>query len=301
MKFLLATTLLLSLLALPAEAQERDRSRRSVSQRVERLQQERRTGGRSTGERYTGERRTGGRSTGERYTGERYTGERYTGGHPNGERLTGERTGGSSFEIRSSDDDDTPRRGYDPIDLEYRRDSDRRIHQGSRHRDPIYTNSERRGSVRRGHRRTTTPRTVFGLSNERGVVIFEPDRTLIIRQRDRSEGRDIIQLEQERLGVDLPARATSTPVVAAPSQQQDPRLLHGERISPFAARVYAKEPLAGYEGPSTVYTAITRFSPGQTVTALQSAGGADGVQWYLVTADRQMAWVRGDRLLVNSQ
>ncbi len=260
MKPLLITALLLSLFALPAEAQE-SRSRRSTSQRLEQLQRDRRSG---HSEREQGfERRES-----ERYNSERYNSER------------------RDFERReSSRNDGTPSRSYDPEDLEYRRDSGHSVRRGSTH------DLGNRGG-----------RSVFGLSNERGVIIFEPSRTLIIQQRDRNEGRGVIDLDRDRDLVPpsrLPDFVTPVPTVAVPqSQQQDPRRLHGETISPFTARVYAKSALAGYEGPSEVYSVITRFSPGQRVTALQSAGGADGFQWYLVASERQSAWVRGDRLLL---
>ncbi|MGF1536160.1 MAG: hypothetical protein ACFB4J_06700, partial [Elainellaceae cyanobacterium] len=92
MKFFLATTLLFSLLALPAEAQERRRDRRSTSHRLEVLQHQRHTLARRGSHDFEGrgfERR--------------------------------------DFERR----DGSPRRDYDPQDLEYRRDSGRRIRRGS--------------------------------------------------------------------------------------------------------------------------------------------------------------------------
>ncbi|MGB3612912.1 MAG: SH3 domain-containing protein [Elainellaceae cyanobacterium] len=233
---IIATTIVLSLLAQPAAAQDRDGSRwesSSTSQRLERLRRDRRTL----------------------------------------ERL------------------ESPSRHRTQTNSEWHYpDSHRR---DALHRDPIYRDS--RGSVR--HHRNG--RSVFGVDGDRGVVIFSPDRTTIIQQRDRNERRDVIQVDQGRLA--YPTTAAPTITIHG-RQQQTPRLLHGQTIAPFVAQIYAQDTLEGHEGPSTVYPIITRFAPGQMVTATQAAGGADGVQWYLVASGQgQYAWVRGDRLLVETR
>ncbi|MEO0407022.1 MAG: SH3 domain-containing protein [Cyanobacteria bacterium P01_A01_bin.135] len=221
MKRLIATTLLLSLLTLPAAANEREGWHRlSAAERLERLMQDRRT---------------------------------LEGLEPR-----------RRFERRS------PTRGSSHRSIRVRSPHSRIIL-----RDQSYS----------GH----------GI-DERGIVILEPDRTVIIRQRDRDERRDVIQVSPQQ-----PIYAAPQPQVVR-RQQQMPRLLHGRRISPFLAQIYAPGTLSGHAGPSTVYPVITRFTPSQVVTATQSAGSADGRQWYLVTsAQGQYAWVRGDRLVTQSR
>ena len=228
---IIATTILMSLLAQPAAAQERDASRGEslrADGRLERLLQDRRTL----------------------------------------ERL------------------ESPSHHRSRSDIERRYPRQRR-------RDLDYRSPVRRDSDHLQRRR----RSVFGIDGDRGVVIFSPDRTVIIQQRHRNERQDVRQVNPGH----LPYPPSSAATIRR-QQQSPPRLLHGQTISPFVAQIYAQATLDGHEGPSTVYPVITRFATGQVVTATQTAGGADGAQWYLVASGQgQYAWVRGDRLLMETR
>ncbi len=90
--------------------------------------------------------------------------------------------------------------------------------------------------------------------------------------------------------------------VRIPQQTQEPRLLHGQQVSPFTAVVVGAGDLSGREGPGSVYPLLTRFAAGQPVTVMRIAGGGDGYDWYLAASTAgQYAWLRGDRLAVYSQ
>lgn len=155
----------------------------------------------------------------------------------------------------------------------------RRTHQ---HLEPQYRRHRSRSVFRR---------------NDRGAVIFQPDRTVILEQRNRDARRDVIQVSPRQ-----PVDPYSNRRTISTGQQRSPRLLHGRTIAPFVAQIFASNRLEGREGPSTVYPVITRFAPGQVVTATQSAGGADGIQWYLVASGQgQYAWVRGNHLVTQAR
>lgn len=87
--------------------------------------------------------------------------------------------------------------------------------------------------------------------------------------------------------------------VLIPQQTQEPRLLHGQEVSPFLAIVVGAGNLAGREGPGSVYPALTQFASGQAVTIMRVANGGDGYEWFLAASTAgQYAWLRGDRLYV---
>lgn len=93
------------------------------------------------------------------------------------------------------------------------------------------------------------------------------------------------------------------PIIQQPvqiqQQTQQPRLLHGQDVSPFTAVVVGSGHLSGREGPGSVYSALTRFAPGQTVTVTRRAGGGDGYDWFLAASTAgQYAWIRGDCLAI---
>ncbi|MGB3496054.1 MAG: SH3 domain-containing protein [Elainellaceae cyanobacterium] len=90
--------------------------------------------------------------------------------------------------------------------------------------------------------------------------------------------------------------------IQIPQQIQEPRILHGQQVSPFSAVVVGAGHLSGREGPGNVYSTLTQFAAGQAVTITRRAGGGDGYDWYLAASTAgQYAWLRGDRLAIYTQ